>query len=77
MGPGPGHRGRRAALTYGFEGVGLERIISVARADNAASRRVMDKCGLIFQELSHKGALVVWYALDRAACQARQAAARP
>ena len=77
-GRGLATEGGRAALTYGFEVVGLERIISVARADNAASRRVMDKCGLIFQEeLSHKGALVVWYALDRAAWQARQAEARP
>jgi RimJ/RimL family protein N-acetyltransferase len=50
--------------------VGLARIISVARADNAASRRVMEKCGLRFQELTHKGALVAWYALDRADWQA-------
>jgi RimJ/RimL family protein N-acetyltransferase len=38
-GRGLATEGGRAALAYGFEVVGLERIISVARADNAASRR--------------------------------------
>jgi hypothetical protein len=34
-----------------------------ARADNTASRRVMEKCGLVFQEeFLYKGALAVWYA---------------
>jgi hypothetical protein len=58
---------------YKVEVVGLERIISVARADNVASRRVMEKCGLVFQEeVTHRGALVVWYAIDRAGWQASQ-----
>jgi ribosomal-protein-alanine N-acetyltransferase len=75
-GQGLATEGGRAALRYGFEVVGLERIISVTRADNAASRRVMDKCGLVFQEeVTHRGALVVWYAMDRAGWQASQAAA--
>ena len=74
-GQGLATEGARAALGYGFEVVGLERIISTARADNTASRRVMDKCGLAFQEeFTHKGALVAWYAIDRADWQARQAA---
>jgi RimJ/RimL family protein N-acetyltransferase len=74
-GRGLATEGARAALAYGFEVVGLERIISTARADNAASRRVMDKCGLVFQEeFTHKGVLVAWYAIDRAAWQASQAA---
>jgi [ribosomal protein S5]-alanine N-acetyltransferase len=77
-GQGLATEGGRAALAYGFEVVGLERIISVARADNAASRRVMAKCGLIFQEeRPHKGALVVWDALDRTDWQAGQAIDRP
>jgi RimJ/RimL family protein N-acetyltransferase len=49
-GQGLATEGARAALGYGFEVVGLERIISTARADNAASRRVMEMCGLVFQE---------------------------
>jgi RimJ/RimL family protein N-acetyltransferase len=72
-GQGLATEGGRAALPHGFEVVGLERIISVTRADHAASRRVMEKCGLAFQEqLGHKGALVVWYAIDRADWQVSQ-----
>jgi hypothetical protein len=75
-GQGLATEGARAALAYGFEAVGLERIISTARADNAASRRVMDKCGLVFQkEFTHKRALVARYAINRAAWPASQAAA--
>jgi RimJ/RimL family protein N-acetyltransferase len=75
-GQGLATEGGRAALRYGFEVVGLERIISAARADNAASRRVMEKCGLAFQEeFTHQGALVAWYAIDWAHWQASQAAA--
>jgi RimJ/RimL family protein N-acetyltransferase len=74
-GRGLATEGARAALRYGFEVVGLKRIISTARADNAASRRVMEKCGLAFQEeFPYKGALAAWYAIDRAAWQASQTA---
>ncbi|HEX2373367.1 MAG TPA: GNAT family N-acetyltransferase, partial [Actinomycetota bacterium] len=76
-GQGLATEGARAALRYGFEVIGLKRIISTTRADNAASRRVMEKCGLVFQEeFTHKGALVAWYALDRGDWQASQMAAR-
>ena len=76
-GQGLATEGGRAALRHGFEVVGLDRIISTARADNAASRRVMEKCALVFQEeFAYKGALAVWYAIDRAAWQASQVAAR-
>ena len=64
------HRRRFACHLHG-PAVGLERIISTARADNAASRRVMEKCGLAFQEeFTHKGVLVAWHAIDRADWQA-------
>ena len=77
-GQGLATEGARAALGYGFDVVGLERIISTARSDNAASRRVMEKCGLAFQEeFTHKGALVAWYAIDRADWQASQVAPSP
>jgi RimJ/RimL family protein N-acetyltransferase len=76
-GRGLATEGGRAAVRHGVEVVGLERIISAARADHAASRRVMEKCGLVFQEeFTHKGALVAWYAIDRADWQASEAAAR-
>jgi hypothetical protein len=36
----------------------------------------MEKCGLVFQEgFTQKGALVAWYAIDRADWQTSQAAA--
>ena len=58
-GQGLATEGARAALGYGFEVVGLERIISTARTDNAASRRVMETCGLAFhEEFTYKGVLV-------------------
>jgi RimJ/RimL family protein N-acetyltransferase len=42
---------------------------------NRASWRVMEKCGLRRQgERDFRGARVVWYALDRGAWQATQAA---
>jgi RimJ/RimL family protein N-acetyltransferase len=66
-GRGLATEGGRAGVRYGFETVGLERIISATIATNAASRRVMEKCGLRFQgELHFRGADVAWYATDRA-----------
>jgi RimJ/RimL family protein N-acetyltransferase len=63
----------RAGVRYGFETVGLERIISATMATNAASRRVMAKCGLRFQgELPLAGTVVAWYAIDRADWRAGQ-----
>lgn len=75
-GRGLATEGALAALRFGFEQHGLERIISVTAAAHAAARRVMVKAGL-----EHKGTRywmnpevpVVWYAIDRAAWQARSA----
>jgi RimJ/RimL family protein N-acetyltransferase len=36
----------RACLRYGFEELGLDRIVAVAWPDNTASQRVMEKCGM-------------------------------
>jgi RimJ/RimL family protein N-acetyltransferase len=36
----------RASLAFGFDEVGLERIVAVALETNVASRRVLEKCGL-------------------------------
>jgi RimJ/RimL family protein N-acetyltransferase len=66
-GRGLATEGGWAGLRYGFEVVGLERIISATMATNAASRRVLEKCGLRFQgELPMAGTVVAWYAIDRA-----------
>jgi RimJ/RimL family protein N-acetyltransferase len=72
-GRGLATEGGMAGVRHGFETVGLERIISATMATNAASRRVMEKCGLRFQgELPMAGTTVAWYALDRADWRAGQ-----
>jgi RimJ/RimL family protein N-acetyltransferase len=77
-GRGLATEGGRAGLRHGFETVGLERIVSVTMATNAASRRVMEKCGLRFQdELPMAETVVAWYGIDQAEWQADQVAARP
>jgi RimJ/RimL family protein N-acetyltransferase len=70
-GRGLATEGGRAGVRHGFETVELERIISTTMATNAASRRVMEKCGLRFQgELAMAGTTVAWYAIDRTEWQA-------
>ena len=70
-GRGLATEGGRAAVRYGFQVVGLERIVSVTVPANVASRRVMEKCGPTFQgELLARGTALVWYAVDRAEWEA-------
>jgi RimJ/RimL family protein N-acetyltransferase len=56
-----------AALKIGFESLGLQRIIAIAQSSNAPSRRVMEKCGMIFEaEIpSPDGIAGVRYALHK------------
>jgi hypothetical protein len=76
-GRGLAPEGGRAALWFGFTKHRLERIISVTKPENAASRRVMDKIGLIHQGTRpYRDAEAVWYALDRTTWQT-SAEARP
>jgi RimJ/RimL family protein N-acetyltransferase len=74
-GRGLATEGALAALDFGFERHGLERIISVTAASHAAARRVMEKAGLTYQGtrcwLSPE-VPVVWYAIDRATWQGRK-----
>jgi ribosomal-protein-alanine N-acetyltransferase len=56
----------RCALRDALERVGLERIISVAEAGNAASRRIMEKLGLKFErEFESEGVRLVQYATGK------------
>jgi RimJ/RimL family protein N-acetyltransferase len=56
----------RASVAYGFETLGLERIISIIQPENHASRRVAEKAGLSLRgEALWRGTPVVWYAVDR------------
>jgi len=73
-GRGLATEGARASLRYGFEELGLERIISIIRPENTASRRVAEKAGLTLRgETRWRGVNVVWYAIDRQDWRASQA----
>jgi len=73
-GRGLATEGALASLGHGFDALGLARVISIVRPDNAASRRVMEKCGLTLRGASRfRGIDVVWYAIDRSTWQARLA----
>ena len=67
-GRGLAPEGAAESLRYGFEDLGLDRIVSIHEPDNAASRRVMEKNGLTFDletVLPHNQTLVWVYAITR------------
>lgn len=56
----------RQSLRFGFEDVGLERIVAVAQPANTASRRVMEKIGMHFEKDAYfYDSIVVYYAITR------------
>lgn len=65
-GRGIANEGAAAALRYGFDELGLSRIISIIQPANLASRRVAEKAGLTPRgETRWRSSDVVWYAIDR------------
>jgi RimJ/RimL family protein N-acetyltransferase len=69
-GRGLATEGAREAIQFGWAQTPLARIISATAAGHLASRRVMEKCGLVFQgEIAFRTAQVAWYAIDRPATQ--------
>jgi len=57
-----------AALDFGFQTLGLERIIGLVRPENIASRRVLEKLGLRFERIAPIWEMeCCWYAAGRAA----------
>jgi RimJ/RimL family protein N-acetyltransferase len=67
-GRGLATEGGRASVRFGVEEAGLDRMISTTFPDHAASRRVMEKCGLTYRGTlfwEPRGYEVVWYAIDR------------
>ena len=73
-GRGLAAEGALEALRFGFEERALERIISVTASAHASARRVMEKIGLTYRGTRtwmNPDVPVVWYAMDRAAWQAR------
>ncbi len=56
----------QTALQHAFQHARLERIISVARPENTASTRVMEKIGMTGEcEFENEGLRLVRYAIDR------------
>jgi RimJ/RimL family protein N-acetyltransferase len=56
----------RASIAFGFDELGLDRIVAVTLPTNHASRRVMEKCGLSFVGVMHVyGHAQVKYAIAR------------
>ena len=58
----------RAVLDYGFNQLGIEKIIAIAMKENKASIRVMQKIGMEFDKYApyEEGAEdAVWYTCDR------------
>ncbi|MFT5777938.1 MAG: ribosomal-protein-alanine N-acetyltransferase [Crocinitomicaceae bacterium] len=74
-GKGVGTETSISILKYGFENLGIERVIAVAHQENKASIRIMEKVGMKFDKLApyEPGSEdVVWYSLDKKDWIARQ-----
>ena len=53
-------------LDYGFNTVGLQRIVAIAHPDNTGSWRIMEKCGMRYEKTEpHYGMDCVYYAISR------------
>ncbi|HEY9633092.1 MAG TPA: GNAT family N-acetyltransferase [Coleofasciculaceae cyanobacterium] len=69
-GIGLGTEAAGVALKYGFEEASLERIVAIAKPENIASRRVMEKVGMKYEKNAHfYGNDVVYYSISRKAYQ--------
>ncbi len=55
----------RAALQYGFEVIGLKRVIGLVMPENVASIRVLEKVGMQYEKsVRYDGDPVELYAID-------------
>lgn len=71
-GKGLASEGAAASLRFGFETLGLPKIMAIAIPKNAASRNVMTKLGLEFRRMADfKGFEVAYHDIDRATWRAR------
>lgn len=73
-GRGYGTEAGVAAIRFGFETLGLDRIMAITLHDNRGSRGLMERLGLTYRrDTTYKGHEVVYYALDRADWERRAA----
>jgi RimJ/RimL family protein N-acetyltransferase len=76
-GQGFATEGARELVRYGFDDLGLERIIGVTHPDNLASQRVLMKAGLVDEGWGHYyGRRLRLFAAHRRSWQDRQPEAR-
>jgi ribosomal-protein-alanine N-acetyltransferase len=69
-GRGLGTEAASAALKYGFEVAQLKRVVAIAKPENIASRRVMEKIGMKYEkDAYYYDNDVVYYSLSRDAYQ--------
>ena len=74
-GQGLATEGAGAALRFGFEVLGFDRIVAYAVPENAASRRVMEHCGLALEgETDLFGLHLVRSAIGRSGFRPREGA---
>ena len=60
----------KAALNYGFENLKLNRIIGLAKPENTASRRVIEKIGMQYvKEAQYWGITCAYYAISKSQYQ--------
>jgi ribosomal-protein-alanine N-acetyltransferase len=65
-GQGLATEGARASLRYGFEALKLNCTMAATLPENQASRRVLEKIGLVFEgEMSFGDLMAVRYTIDR------------
>ena len=67
-GRGYATEGAIAARDFAFDRLGLGRVMAIARPENQASTRVMEKVGLTYERMADfRGHQLAYYALDRTA----------
>jgi ribosomal-protein-alanine N-acetyltransferase len=71
-GKGLGTEAATATLKYGFETAKIEKIVAIAKPENIASRRVMEKVGMKYEKDDYYyDNDVVYYSISRQAYQAQ------
>ena len=66
-GKGYGTEAAKAALEYGFQKLNLQNIIALAKPENIASRRVIEKIGMQFKRnAEYWGITCVYYSISKA-----------
>jgi len=67
-GQGFGTEAARASVRYGFEELGLERVVGIAHVENRASQRVLEKLGMaLVEQREFFGIPCYRYAVERPA----------